>query len=53
MIKAADLYQELKIIEENVRNKENPDGSCRFDADKVYVLLETALHFVNEPEKHD
>lgn len=42
MKKASELYQKLKIIEERIRRHENPDGSCSFDSDKVYIFLEAA-----------
>lgn len=42
MIKAIDLYQKLKTIEDLIRRLERPDGSCDFDAEKVMIFLETA-----------
>lgn len=42
MIKANDLYLKLKAIECLIRQSENPDGSCDFDMEKVYIFLETA-----------
>lgn len=51
MKKASDLYQKLKAIEELIRRNENPDGSCTFDAEKVYIFLDTALSQM--PDKQD
>ena len=50
MIKANDLYLKLKEIEDRIRHSENPDGSCAFEADKVFIFLETALSFLPDPK---
>ena len=49
MLKANDLLQVLKDIEERIRSNSDADGNCRFDAEKAYVLLGTALSFIPEP----
>lgn len=52
MKKASELYQKLKIIEELIRRNENPDGSCTFDSDKVYIFLETAQSQIPDEQNH-
>ena len=39
------------MIEDLIRRNENPDGSCTFDTDKVYIFLETAQSQI--PDKQD
>jgi hypothetical protein len=51
MLKAEDLYQELKTLEERIQSNTDPDGHCHFDAEKVYIMLKTALSFVPEPSE--
>ena len=48
---ANELYQKLKTIEDLIRSNENPDGSCTFDTDKVYIFLDTAQSQI--PDKQD
>lgn len=48
MTKAKELYQKLKEIESLIRRRENPDGSCSFNADKVSIFLESAKSVVLE-----
>lgn len=50
MKSANDLVEKLKAIEAAIRQYENPDGSCRFDAIKVYIFLETALAQITKSE---
>ncbi len=49
MLKANDLYQELKTLEERIRSNADSDGNCGFNAEKVYIMLKTAISFVPEP----
>ncbi len=51
MLKADDLLQVLKDIEERIRSNSDADGNCRFDAEKAYVLLGTALSFIPEHDE--
>jgi len=48
-ITAKDLYRKLKEIEDRIRRNEQPDRTCSFEPDKVYVLLEAALGFIPAP----
>ena len=50
-IRADDLYRKLKEIEAGIRQNENPDGSCAFEAEKVYLFLETALRLIPDREQ--
>ncbi len=49
--KAADLLEKLNILEYRIRKCENPDGTCPFDAEKVFIFLVTAIDFVPDPDK--
>ncbi len=51
MLKADDLYQNLKTIEARIRENTAPDGTCSFDIEKVYIFLLTILSFL--PESKD
>lgn len=46
MIKAKELSHKLKEIDELIRQCENPDGTCSFNADEVYIFLEAALSVI-------
>ena len=45
---ANELYKKLKEIEDRIREQSEPDGACKFDSIKVYVLLQAALNQFNE-----
>jgi len=48
-MKTADnLIDKLIEIENRIRENENPDGSCNFPADKVFIFLEAALSQIGE-----
>lgn len=48
MTKAKELYQKLNEIESLLRCRENPDGSCTLDTDKVSIFLESAEGIILE-----
>lgn len=52
MIKSEDLYRKLEVIEERIKSCAAPDGVCPFDAEKVYIMLETALSYLPEAQEH-
>lgn len=51
MKKAIDLYRTLKLIEDLIRRNEKPDGTCKFDADKVFIFLEAAKNQIENIEQ--
>ena len=42
MYSADDLLDKLKEIENLIRGNTNPDGSCDFDAERIFLSLEVA-----------
>ena len=52
-IKASDLYQKLKEIDNRIRQNESPNDRSAYDAEMVYVLLEAALRFIPDQEREN
>jgi hypothetical protein len=48
MYNSETLYRQLKDIEQLIKQNENPDGSCRFDVKKVFIMLEVASRTILE-----
>ncbi len=46
MYSAKDIYKKLEEIEQLLQKNENPDGSCRFDAEAVLISLELARRLI-------
>ena len=47
MYNADNLFAKLREIENLIREKTNPDGSCGCDLDRVMVSLEIARRMIN------
>jgi hypothetical protein len=48
MYTADYLLIKLKEIENRIREKTNPDGSCDFDADRIFISLELAQRMLEK-----
>jgi len=49
MYRAEDLLNKLKEIEDLIHENTNPDGTCDFDVERIFMSLELARRmFVEE-----
>ena len=48
MYNADDLLKKLSEIENLIREKTNPDGSCNLDTERVFISLELARRMLVE-----
>jgi len=44
------LLKKLKEIEDLIQDNINPDGSCRFDSNRVFMSLELAVRMFKTDE---
>lgn len=43
---AKELYEKLEKIKNLIRENENPDGTCNFNYDSVWISLELAHEMI-------